>query len=384
MLLTSIYINVILCLLIVNFQWRENKTVVYLVLIIFFFNLRQLTGLLLVSNQNEDFLVKILFKTDPIVYLIGPLVLYYFKSLMHGKLVIDYKLLFFMLPAILFLVNSLPYYQLPLQEKINIIKSIKQNSYVLNFPYRHTLFFSFKTQTKLIFGSNMLFFIYSIYYYNLERKANQMKAKNIQFINSNVILFLITIFPGLLLLINSSYRASKFSVSSNQDNEYYYLFTIITPISFLLFPKLIYGLHSNSSISQFFQNLVNRLFNANANVGEVIPEQSSDRDRIMKYMESKKPFLNSNFYLHTLSHDLNMPHLRVSTCFSKEMKTSFPEYRNRKRIEYSIQLFKDNKHRQNSIEGIATQCGFKNRSSFYLAFKAVYGMTPSEWISKNL
>lgn len=384
MLLTSIYINIIICLLILNFQWRENKTVVYLILIIIIFNVRQLCGLLLGSNQNEDILVKILFTSDPIIYLIGPLILYYFKSLIQGKLVFDYKFLLFMLPAFLIFVNSIPYYQLPLQEKINVIRSIKQNSYVLNFPYRHTLLFSFKTQTKCIIGSNMLFFIYSIRYYNLERKSIQVKAKNIQFINTNIFLFLISIIPGLLLLIYSSYKFSKFSVSSNYNNEYHYLFTIITPISFLLFPKLIYGLHSNSSISHIFQNLITRIFKDNANVGEVIPEQSSDRDRIMKYMETKKPFLNSNFSLHTLSHDLNIPHLRLSTCFSKEMKTSFPEYRNRKRIEYSIQLFKDNKHHQNSIEGIATQCGFKNRSSFYLAFNAVYGMTPSEWISKNL
>ena len=107
-------------------------------------------------------------------------------------------------------------------------------------------------------------------------------------------------------------------------------------------------------------------------------------NRIIQFIETKKPYLHSNFSLHTLSHELNIPHLRVSGCFSKEIKSTFPEYRNRKRIEYSIQLFKENKHHQMSIEGIAAQCGFKNKSSFYLAFKSEYGMTPSEWISKNL
>jgi AraC-like DNA-binding protein len=36
-----------------------------------------------------------------------------------------------------------------------------------------------------------------------------------------------------------------------------------------------------------------------------------------------------------------------------------------------------------SIEGIATVCGFKNKSRFYAAFKAEYKMTPTEWIEKN-
>jgi AraC-like DNA-binding protein len=36
-----------------------------------------------------------------------------------------------------------------------------------------------------------------------------------------------------------------------------------------------------------------------------------------------------------------------------------------------------------SIEGIAAQCGFKNKSSFYSAFKDEYGTTPIEWIKKE-
>jgi AraC-like DNA-binding protein len=66
------------------------------------------------------------------------------------------------------------------------------------------------------------------------------------------------------------------------------------------------------------------------------------------------------------------------------MKVSFPEFRNQKRVEYAIQLFKEKKHHQMSIEGISDQCGFKSKSSFYLAFRAVYQMTPTEWIAQNL
>ena len=36
-----------------------------------------------------------------------------------------------------------------------------------------------------------------------------------------------------------------------------------------------------------------------------------------------------------------------------------------------------------SIEGIGTQSGFKNKSSFFLAFQSEFKMTPKEWIEKN-
>lgn len=380
MLLTSIYINILICLLILNFQWRENKTVVYLILIIILFNVKQLAGLLINSNQNEDILVNILFTTDPITYLIGPLMLYYFKSLIQGKFVIDYKLFILSIPVLLFFVNTLPYYQLPVEEKLNIIRSIKQHRYTLNFPYKHVLLFSFKWQIQLILILNVLFLTYSIRHYLLEKKANRIKAKKIRYINSNIFLFIISVIFGFILLIYSSYKSSKFSMTSDNSSEYYYLFTIITPISFLLFPKLIYGINSSTSIFHFFQNL----FQSTTEKIAEIPDSSSDQDRILNYIESQKPYLQTNFSLHTLSRELNIPHLRVSSCFSKEIKTAFPEYRNRKRVEYAVQLFRANTHLQMSIEGIAVQCGFKNKSSFYLAFKAEYNMTPSEWISINL
>jgi AraC-like DNA-binding protein len=45
--------------------------------------------------------------------------------------------------------------------------------------------------------------------------------------------------------------------------------------------------------------------------------------------------------------------------------------------------FKNDAHLKNSISGIATDAGFKNRATFYIAFKEVTKMTPVEWINKN-
>jgi AraC-like DNA-binding protein len=98
----------------------------------------------------------------------------------------------------------------------------------------------------------------------------------------------------------------------------------------------------------------------------------------------KKPYLNANFSIHDVSRELNIPHLRVSNSFNKQLETSFPEYRNKLRVAYAVNLLQENAHFQMSIEGIAFQSGFKNKSSFYAAFRTVYQMTPTEWISKHL
>lgn len=57
--------------------------------------------------------------------------------------------------------------------------------------------------------------------------------------------------------------------------------------------------------------------------------------------------------------------------------------RNQLRIDYAMDSFKNNAHLKNSISGIAANSGFKNRATFYIAFKEVTQMTPIEWINEN-
>ena len=101
-------------------------------------------------------------------------------------------------------------------------------------------------------------------------------------------------------------------------------------------------------------------------------------------MEKEKPYLQVNFSLHDISQVLNIPHIRISNALNQQLKTSFPAYRNKLRLAHAISLLHDGAHLTQSIEGIATRSGFKSRSIFYLAFKEEYGMTPTEWIKKNL
>ena len=114
----------------------------------------------------------------------------------------------------------------------------------------------------------------------------------------------------------------------------------------------------------------------------VVPqyEKSADMERIVTYIEKGKPYVQVNFSLHDISQVLNIPHIRVTNAFSQQLKISFPVYRNKLRLAHAISMLRDGAHLTYSIEGIAARSGFKSRSIFYLAFKEVYGITPSEWI----
>lgn len=390
MIFTSIYINCFLCLLLLNFQWKENKSVIYLCLLLIIFNVRQTAGLLLNSQSNNIILTRLLYVMDPIAVMCGPMILYFFKSIVHKKFYMDYLfILMCIIPSTIILMNLWPYFQLTFSEKQNIILSTINHTYKRDFPMQHTLFFSFKIQVRMIATYNLAFMVYSFYYIFKANKALKIKANVDRYIKSIISIMLITVVPVLLFVLITSYITNEkfeisLKVSKNINSDFLYLLTLIPPISFLFFPQLIYGQNQSKSIYLKIKEILNSNFKGMYQEVPVEFEKSTDIDRIITYIDKQKPYINPTFSLHSISSELNIPYLQVSNCLNKEMKVSFPEFRNQKRVEYAIQLFKEKKHHQMSIEGISDLCGFKSKSSFYLAFRAVYQVTPTEWIAKNL
>jgi len=389
MIFTPIYLNVFLCLLLLNFQWREQKAVLYLCIIILIFNLRLLTGILLNSPSHLNELSFILFQTDPIIILICPFVYLYSKSIIEEKLVFNTQMLLFCLPSVFIFINMLPYYQLPMEEKIHLVNSIQQQIHFRNFPKEYTLLFNLNIQRILIPLINNSFLILSILYLLEKRKNQLVKPKISKIIRSLLYIFTITTAPPIMFLIYASYHLPipldvAFRLPLAKHSELFSYFPLLPILSLLMFPQLIYGFNPNNSLINFIKRFFNNIKNSKHEVEPLKFDHSDGMEHMMNYLEKEKPFLKSEFSLHDLSRELNIPHLRVSSFFNKQLKTPFPEYRNRMRISHAIQLFKEGMHAQMSIEGISTVCGFKNKSRFYAAFKAEYKMTPTEWIEKNI
>ena len=79
-------------------------------------------------------------------------------------------------------------------------------------------------------------------------------------------------------------------------------------------------------------------------------------------------------------------HPRCAPCANnklKRMNTSFYNLVNRFRIEQAKKLLLDPKASHLSIEGIAYECGFKSRSTFFKFFKKEVGMTPTAFKVTN-
>lgn len=391
MLFTSVVLVLIVSFLLLINNWSINKGIIFFVLAILIVGMRQLTFLLAMTTGYDYWLAVLLIHFDPLIALVATFCLYYFKSLIKGKLVFDRYFFLCAIPAIVVLVNILPYYSVPFASKLAYYTNEQRH-----IPYSEPTSFSFvlfpfHVQRTFVFLTNsIIFFIAFRYLYQVKKRGSTfLKKRVLQLINQLFIVIPIIVFPIFALVIyatSQSYHAEGvvFRNESYAADGYFFLILLILPISFLFMPTFLYGDLPNKPFVIRLLSFYRSLSHSNSGFQETSFEKSDDLERIVNYIEKEKPYVNTAFSLHDISRSLNIPHIRVTTCFSKQLKVSFPSYRNKLRVEHATELFRSGAHLNTSIEGIAAMSGFKSKSIFYTAFKAEYGVNPMEWIKENL
>jgi len=110
------------------------------------------------------------------------------------------------------------------------------------------------------------------------------------------------------------------------------------------------------------------------------------KQRILDLMDTRRPYLDTNFSLQKLSELTRIPQHQLSHTFSAAFNQNFTNFINAYRIQESKKILRDPEKEYLSIAGIAYECGFNSLSSFNVSFKKNIGVTPSVFkkeVSKN-
>lgn len=119
---------------------------------------------------------------------------------------------------------------------------------------------------------------------------------------------------------------------------------------------------------------------------EEIPLDDKDKliiEKIEKVMREQKLYGNPNFSLNDLAESISESRNTISASLNQSLNKTFYYYINELRIEESTRLLGDKTKQNYSIEGIASQSGFKSMSVFYRFFKEIHTVTPAVF-RKNL
>lgn len=100
---------------------------------------------------------------------------------------------------------------------------------------------------------------------------------------------------------------------------------------------------------------------------------------IIHYLESEKPYVNSDFSMHDLCNKLNVSRRKISYVLNEVLEKNFYGVVNEYRIKEAQKLMNDDHINQMKIEVLGEMVGFQSKSSFNACFKKLTGMTPSEF-----
>lgn len=97
-------------------------------------------------------------------------------------------------------------------------------------------------------------------------------------------------------------------------------------------------------------------------------------------------FYTSHFYLkekatiENLSVDLGSTKITISAFIKKNTGLGFADLINKSRVDYLVELLRDGKHEEYTIEALAKMSGFGSRQTMYKAFAKFKKQSPTEFI----
>ncbi len=104
--------------------------------------------------------------------------------------------------------------------------------------------------------------------------------------------------------------------------------------------------------------------------------------RILLFMEEERPYLDADYDMNRLAHDLYSNKLYLSKTINLLSGRNFRQFINRYRILYAVEIMK--KDPRQKLMDVSEQSGFHTVVSFNMAFKINLGKTPSDWIRDYL
>lgn len=393
----------ILAVIMLLFNLKSNKSVIYLFIFLILHADYSITHTLLAFGDPTDkttifFTTILLNNAAPLWWLRGPFLYFYVRSVLNDNPKLRKTDLLHFLPFAINLVAIIPYlmtswnYKTIISEKaIGDVRFILDYNFQLFYPH---MINNYLRPVQLLLYIVAAFFLLFRFYPRLKTaKGNISKQYREVFFWLCGLLLLLFGYTIFINYITFKYFRTPFlnHLSPSILNVYslsYILFCLL-PILILIFPNIMYGMPKVTAKNSVpdakpvipADGYKESVPHKNFSFDEEHFVQLSDE--IIRYMEKEKPYLKHDFSFHDFSTGMKTPQHHLRFCLSCMMKKSFADLKNESRVNHAINLLNTSVAETISIDGIGKQSGFKSSSNFYTSFKEITGYTPSEWLKRN-
>ena len=214
----------------------------------------------------------------------------------------------------------------------------------------------------------------------LKEGSGSMNYKLFWFIITLTVLHLPLIFPGIFgLILHLKWYTIRF------NGAILSIHLIVSALFILFSPRILYGFFPQMVVpnSKKQHEIEDKPLNENPSIPKFyLPEQELQNtiEKMSLFMDQEKPYLNQNYSIHDLSRDINIPVYQLSPIINNYYQSNFNTWLNKFRVEYFIQISQREDKKGLTLDAIAKEAGFTNRTTFTNAFKKEKGTTPGQFV----
>jgi len=298
---------------------------------------------------------------DGFVFLIGPVLFFYTKSVVYRKFEWKAADILHLFPFIAFTVVFQIYYHLQSSDYQHLIQSAIQKQQLPPGFYFSILLVYAHLGTYIYFAYREIIF----YRQQLQQRFSQLKKRNLDWlifmIFSVAVMLLLTLTYSLLPLATQALLHVGLIVVIA------FIFAFVNTIVWkaLNQPLIFSGVEQEETVY---------------NAGALNEFERVDYDRKVQHaITTEHAFLNSDLTLDELAERTSIPAKKLSQFINEYHRQNFFDFVNSYRINEAKRILTESKDPKLTVLEVMYQSGFNSKSSFNTLFKKKTGQTPTEF-----
>lgn len=399
MLLFLSILGIFLSLILLFFNARKFTSSVYLSLFFLFTSLYGFYQYVLLYSESVTlislFLVNLSIVSSP-VYLIGPMLYWYTRSILTDRSKLTKSDFWHFLPAIIYFVSALPNAFVPWHEKVEAARAVVANKEFI-MQYKATLLSEILPAVSIFLARLFLVLIYAswslgLFISYLVRKKSEAVLSKQHFMKKWLFILLgsllVLVISQIILVIKSfemHFSDVFFTVNVIRIMSVISLMGLL--ISPFFFPTILYGLPRMPEPAEQLKQDNEKKVKPGNESGPLTNSFESDYlksigHKTNSYMEEYQLYLQPDCNLALFSKHINVPAHHLAYYFREVKKQPFNDFRNEWRVNHAKELIKMGKANEVTLEAIGSLSGFSSRNAFITDFKKSEGVSPSVYASR--
>ncbi|MEY3421543.1 MAG: hypothetical protein RIR48_1839 [Bacteroidota bacterium] len=292
----------------------------------------------------------------------------------------------FFIPAVLYTLNMVPFYCMPREAKLDIIRQQLSNNSIIALEPEGWLPQGWGIILRMIYGVILASFQVKMLVNWRSKHPEELIPQNLAMFKWLIAFTVLVLSTFIVLLIEYAFQISYFF-------DFYRLITLTMTLSIciaciflFLQPNLLYGLTgwfqevNGSDVSEPEVAITQEPTPSNTFSKET---ERSYRTLLESHLSAQQPFLKVGYKISDLSKELEIPTYILSAFINQAFGKNFNEWVNEYRVHYLKGLLLQNPdYRKYTLEALGKLAGFNSRTTFIAAVKKTTRRTPSEFFEQ--